>query len=71
MRQVTPSQYVELLNEALRRSPDYEPGMRFVLHLDASTDIAPRGFRYEGPASSYLLAAHVQAMVCQGLLVDG
>ncbi|MCY1249521.1 hypothetical protein D9M72_630640 [compost metagenome] len=67
MRQVTPSQYVDLLNEALRREKGFEEGMRFFIHPQGSTDDTMRGIGFEGPPSGFLLAAHVQTHISQGV----
>lgn len=67
MRKVTPSQYVEMLNNALKGEGNFKDGMRFALHPEGSTDTTALGISFEGPPEAFLLAAHVQAQVSQSV----
>lgn len=60
---VTPSQYVELLNKTLQADENYQEGMRFFLHPEGCTEANCRGIGWEGPMTSIGLSAVVQIKV--------
>ncbi|SDN51552.1 hypothetical protein [Polaromonas sp. JS666] len=59
---VTPTQYVNLLNQAVQADENKQPGMRFFLHPEGSTDQTCRGIGFEPPAA-FGLAAVIQSKV--------
>jgi hypothetical protein len=69
-RVINPLEFVDEVNKRLPFDRFYQPGMRIKLVPAHSTALEATGFDFEGPSSTSVVAARVEAEVLGEYIVD-